>query len=108
MLIPQSIQKDLPSIVKRELSSMSANEQQEFVEEFTRKSKDIGTAYMLYFIGFQYSYVRKYGLQVLYFLTIYGLFLWLLIDLFRIPSMIRNYNKDVAIDVLRNIKAISG
>lgn len=28
-------------------------------------------------------------------------------DLFRIPGMIREYNKDVSLEVMRNLKAVS-
>lgn len=34
-------------------------------------------------------------------------FLWAIADLFRLPKLVRDYNKDVAMEVLRNLKAIS-
>jgi hypothetical protein len=33
---------------------------------------------------------------------------WWVVDLFRMPGLVKNYNRDVAIDVLRNFKAIRG
>lgn len=108
--IPASIADRVPSMVRNELSKMSAQNQEEFVEEFKRKSKSIGLAYLLLIFVFalHYGYVRKWGLQVLFWLTGGGLFIWWLVDLFRIPGIIRDYNKDTATDIMRNLKAIRG
>lgn len=107
LLIAKSIVNNMPSMVKSELSKMSAQKQEEFMEEYKRRSKSIGTAYLLFLIGFQYAYFNKWGFQFVYFLTIYGFFIWFLIDIFRLPSVVRNYNKDISIEILRTMKAIS-
>jgi hypothetical protein len=39
--------------------------------------------------------------------TLFGLGIWAFIDLFRIPGMVRNYNKDIAMDVFRDLKMIT-
>jgi hypothetical protein len=93
-------------MVKHEVSSLTPQHQEAFVEEYRRKAKSTGVAYLLWLIGFQYAYVGKWGILVLYLLTAGGLFIWMLIDIFRVPSMVRDYNKDIAVDVLRNLKAI--
>jgi hypothetical protein len=36
-----------------------------------------------------------------------GFFIWWLIDLFRLPGLVKNYNKDIATDTMRNLKAMS-
>jgi hypothetical protein len=33
---------------------------------------------------------------------------WCFIDLFRMPGMVRDYNKDIAMDVFRDLKVVSG
>ena len=38
--------------------------------------------------------------------TLEGLFIWMIVDIFRIPGMVRGYNRDVATDVLRDLKII--
>lgn len=109
LLIPASIADNLPSMVRNELAKLSAQKQEEFIEEYKRKAKSIGVAYVLWFLlGWHYIYLRKWGLQVLYWVTLAGLLIWMIADAFRIPGMIRDYNKDIATDVLRNLKAISG
>ena len=108
LLIPKSMQDNLPAMVRNELANLSAQKQEEFVEEFRRKSKKPGVCYIVWFLlGWHYIYLGKWGIQFLYWLTGAGLFIWAIVDLFRIPGMVRNYNKDVATDILRNLKAIS-
>ncbi|MGC4129777.1 MAG: TM2 domain-containing protein [Bergeyella sp.] len=108
LYIPASIADSVPSMVKNELKKLSAQKQDEFVEEYRRKQKSVGIAYLCWLIfGLHYGYVGKWGLQVVYWLTAGGFLIWALVDLFRIPGMIGNHNKDAATDVMRNLKAIS-
>jgi len=109
LYIPSSIADNLPSMVRNELAKLSAQKQEEFVEEYKRKSKSVGFAYLLLLIIFalHYGYLRKWGLQFVFWLTGGGLLVWWFIDIFRLAELVRGYNKDVAVDVLRNLKAIS-
>lgn len=88
---------------------MSAQKQEEFVEEFDRKTKSTLVAYlmMIFIIGTHYAYLKKWGLQLAFWFSAYGLGIWWIIDLFRVPGLIKDYNKDVASDIMRNLKAIS-
>ncbi len=111
-LIPISIADNLPAMVRNELVKLPAQKQEEFIEEYRRKEKSVGIGYILWLLpllpfGWHYAYLRKWGIQILFWLTFGGLFIWWLIDAFRIPLMIRDYNKDIAVDVLRNLKSIS-
>jgi len=109
ILIPDSIANNLPAMVRNELVKLTPQKQEEFVEEYRRKAKSAGTAYLLWFLlRCHYGYLGKWGIQILFWLTFGGLFVWYLIDLIRIPGMIRNHNKDVSVDVLRNLKALAG
>lgn len=108
LLIPNSISSDLPSMVRNELAKMSPQKQEEFVEEFRRKQKSVGMAYVCWLLlGVHYGFLRKWGVQVVYWLTAGGFLMWAFVDLFRIPGMVRDYNKDVATDIMRLLKAIS-
>ena len=106
-LIPPSINEELPAMVKNELAKLSPQRQEEFLEEYKRKRKKIAVTYMLWIFALHYVYLPKWRLQILYWLTLGGLSIWAIIDIFRIPSMVANYNKDVAVDIMRNLKAIS-
>jgi hypothetical protein len=95
-------------MVRNELAQLPAARQEEFVEEYRRKAKSQGTAYAIWFLlGWQYAYLGKWGFQVLYWLTAGGLLMWAIADLFRIPAMVRDFNKDVATDVLRSLKTVT-
>jgi len=96
-------------MVRNELAKMEAIKQEEFLEEFKRKSKSIGLAYLFLLIIFaaHYAYLNKWGIQILFWITCGGIFIWWFIDVFRIPGLVRNYNKDIATNVMRNLKAIS-
>ena len=106
-LVPASIADNLPAMVRNELVKLSPQKQEEFVEEYRRKAKSVGVAYVLWFLfGWHYLYLGKWGIQILFWLTAGGFFIWWIIDIFRIPGLTRDYNKDVAVGVLRNLKAI--
>ena len=66
--------------------------------------KSTGMAYLLFFLlfGTHYAYQGKWGLQIAFWLTFGGLGIWSLIDMFRIPGMIKKYNATIfdKIDVI--------
>lgn len=106
--VPYDIEQCLPIMVRNELAKMSAEKQEEFIDDFQRKQKSVGVAYLLWFcLGCHYGYMGKWGMQFLFWITLGGLCWWLIIDIFRIPKMIQNVNKDTATDVMRNLKMIS-
>jgi hypothetical protein len=108
--ISSSIIDNLPAMVRNELATLSAQKQEEFLEEYKRKRKSVALAYILmlpFFFMLHYGYLRKWGLQFLFWITGGGFFVWWFIDLFRTYGMVQDFNKDVAVDVIRNLKAIS-
>ena len=109
VFIDQSILDSLPSIVKGNLSSLNEMEQSMFVEEYNRKKKSVGLAYLchIFFFSCSYGYLHKWGLQILYWLTGAGFLIWFLIRLFTIPGSVRAYNQDVAIEAMRNVKLLA-
>ncbi len=107
--IESSVANSLPIMVRAELAKLSENEQAAFVEEYKRKKKSVGLAYFFLIIclGMPYGYLGKWGLQLVYWLTGAGFFIWFLILLVMLPGMVNNYNKDVAMETMRNLKVIS-
>jgi hypothetical protein len=97
---------ELPVLVRNELTTLSAQWQQEFAEEYTRNKKSLGLAYAFLIIVFwaHYGYLKKWGLQVAFWLTAGGAGIWWLIDLFRLPGLVKTYNTDLAIHIMRNLK----
>ena len=57
------------------------------------KMKSTGTAYLCwFFVGCHYAYLGKWGVQILYWITLGGIGIWALIDLFHIPTKVSTHN----------------
>ena len=109
--VEPSIASQLPSMVKSELSLMSASKQAEFLEEFHRRSASVGASYLCSLLFCHYAYLGRWGMTIigwLVWLSTFGIvgFIWWVIDLFRIPNLVRDFNRDVAVSVLRDMKII--
>ncbi len=100
--------KHLPGFVKREFEKFPEDLKEDFYQEYKRKRKSVVAAYLCWLVGLHYAYVRNWGTQIIFSLTLWGMFIWWIVDLFRVPELVRNYNKDVAIEVAKNIKIIAG
>jgi len=62
--------------------------------------RNVGIAYALFIcLGAHYAYVNKWGMQILFWLTFGGFGIWWLIDLFRIPGMIYDFNDPIYDDL---------
>lgn len=62
--------------------------------------KSTGTAYLCwFFLGCHYAYLGKWGLQILYWITLGGLGIWIIIDLFTIPSKVNHHNMIIANEI---------
>lgn len=105
--------KFLPMMVKHELQKLPEHKQHAFMEEYKRKYRTIFLAYMLWFVfGLHYAYFGKWGYQIV--LWISGIVtlgvvavIWMIIDLFRITHMVLDYNRDLSIKILRDMKVLS-
>lgn len=99
---------NLPLIVENRLRDFSINEKDAFYEEFNRKKKSVITAYFcLILLGWHYAYLKKWGLQALCLVTLWGLLLWWIVDWFRVPALVREYNKDLSVELLNNFSWVS-
>tara|TARA_B110000879_G_C10904432_1_gene405825 strand:- start:93 stop:398 length:306 start_codon:yes stop_codon:yes gene_type:complete len=60
------------------------------------KVKSTGTAYLLwFFLGAHYAYLGKWGIQILYWITLGGLGIWALIDLFTMSGKVNRHNATI-------------
>jgi TM2 domain-containing membrane protein YozV len=94
-------------MVKNSLAGLPAAKQEEFMEEYKRRAKSVAGAYLCQFLGAHYFYLRKSSTAWMFWLTGGGLFCWWFIDLFRIPKMVTDYNRDIATDIIRTVKILS-
>lgn len=113
LTVESTIDKFLPAMVRTELVGLPASDQEAFVEEFNRKSKGLFGTYICSIIYFHYAFLGRWGMTGLMWLVALvtigiGGVIWWVIDLFRIPGLVRDYNRDLAITVMRNFKAVTG
>lgn len=67
--------------------------QRNYVLMKAASKKDTAIAYLCWFlVGVHYFYLGKPIINILYWITGGGFLIWMLIDLFRIPGMVRGYN----------------
>lgn len=97
----------MEKVLESGMENLTEEQRLLYEKEISRKKKSNIPAYFLWIIGLHYAYFGKWGIQVLFYLTAGGCTIWWLIDLFRIPGIIRNINLDRSIEVLKNIKSIT-
>ena len=104
------IEKDLPTIVKAELTKQDDFQRQLFAEEFGKKRKKILNAYAFWVLLYTHRwYIKGRASMTLVqwcsFMIIIG-FAWVIVDLFLIPKMCRERNEEIAKNILVEHKAI--
>lgn len=91
-------------LIQKKFRDLNSEQQRIFINEFERKKKSVGVSYLLWFlVGWHYAYLKKWGWLLLYILTAGGFFIWAIIDLFRIPKMIDDYNNNLALEIIKDI-----
>jgi len=64
---------------------------------YNERKANAGTIWVLFiFLGWSYGSLGKIGLQILYYLTLGGFGLWMLIRLFTLSGAIKDYNRKIA------------
>ncbi|MCU0448655.1 MAG: TM2 domain-containing protein [Bernardetiaceae bacterium] len=104
-LIPYQIERELPFAVSSQLATLPEDYQKQFVREYNQRMKNVVVSYVLHFLfpTFQYLYVDKLLLQILFWFTGGGMGIWWFIDLFRIPGMTQERNREIADECLRRV-----
>jgi len=74
----------------------------EYYLQSQMKSEGTGLILAILF-GCHYVYMGKIVIQILFWITFGGLFIWYFIDIFRVQGMIRQHNMNIAgqIDMLK-------
>lgn len=69
--------------------------------------KDTTIAYLCWFlVGVHYFYLGRPFVNIFYWITGGGLGIWLVLDLFRIPGMVRRYNEERVKEAIKEAKAL--
>ena len=100
MVLPSS----LSAAVANEVLKMPYLQQAQFIDEYRHRSRELAIAYLFHiFLFAHYGYLGRWGLQVAFWLTVGGAMIWWMVDIFRLPGMLREYNEWVALQLLQEM-----
>ncbi len=95
----------LPPSIQQVVSKMDPETRNVFFREYAQKRKPLYVGYILWFVlSLYYAYYRKVGLQFVFWITGGGFLIWWIIDLFRMPSIARQANEQIARQVLQTLQ----
>jgi hypothetical protein len=98
----------LPPSVRNELATMPRREQEAFVKAFRDRSASLVMAYLTSLIYGHYVLLGRWAMSGWMWLSLFiagtlGV-IWWLIDLVRMPRMVREYNHRVATDIVQKLR----
>lgn len=96
-LLPPDVLDDLVDDVWAEVIRLPVTGQQSFVAAFRARRKSKALTYVLAFaLGLHYVYLEEWRTQLLFWVTGGGLGIWGILDLWRIPKLVREKNRQIA------------
>ena len=101
LVIPARVASSLSRTVREQLAYLTPDQQRAFLWRYRAQAKSPVVALAFLPLGWHYLYLRKRGLQVLFWLTLGGLAAWWVLDFFRIRRLVRDHNRRVAMHVMR-------
>jgi hypothetical protein len=104
--VPQDILQHCPPLVRNALAKMDVTHQDAFATEYNHNKKTVGGAYLRWLFGCHYFYLKQPNRAVPYLLTAGGFFCWMIADIFRMPGLVREFNRNLMVETCRNIGLI--
>ncbi|MBU2512318.1 TM2 domain-containing protein [bacterium] len=105
--LPVLYQGDLPATVREAVSKLPPVLKTEFFEEYAIAEKKKSLSYLFWLIpppfSCHYLYNRRILTQILYFITCGGIFIWWIVDFFRIPQIVQEENRKTARKFLKKM-----
>jgi len=101
LVIPTRVASSLSRTVREQLAYLTPDQQRAFLWRYRAQAKSPLVALAFLPLGWHYLYLRNRGVQVLFWLTLGGLAAWWVLDFFRIRGLVRDYNRRVAMHVMR-------
>jgi hypothetical protein len=101
LAIPSRVASSLSGTVRDQLADLTPDQQRAFLWRYRAQAKSPLIALCFLPLGWHYLYLRRRGLQILFWLTLGGLAAWWVADVFRIRRLVRDHNRRVATDIMR-------
>ena len=100
---------DLHPKILYELGKICPENQIRFKELYSKRKRSLGLAFicLIFFPGTHYAFLGRWQLQIMFWLTLGGAFVWWLVDLFRLPTLVKECNFYQQKKVLMEINSIS-
>jgi len=86
---------ELEEFLSSKFRRLSATKKTELVKEYKKRRKG-DAIFVFWFFSFHYAYVGKWKRFFVFFFTLGGLCVWWLIDLFKLDTILKEYNKKKA------------
>jgi hypothetical protein len=108
LAIPAKIAASLPQSVRNDLASMPENKQDEFLKAFRQRSASLIMAYLSSLIYCHYGLLGRWAMTGWMWLSLFvastlGV-IWWLIDLVRMPGLVREHNHRIAADIVQELR----
>lgn len=111
LAIPEEIARDLPETVRAELALLPTDQQQAFLSHYQKKCKSLAMAYLVSLIYCHYALLGRWTMTGFMLVSLFiaaalGA-VWWIIDLVRMPWLVRDHNDKVALEVLQSLRALA-
>lgn len=94
----------LPPSIQHVVTQMDSQSQNAFFNEYESKKKKKSIGWIAWFLlGWHYLYVGKVGMQFAFWFTLGGFYIWWVVDFFRMPSIIRSANEQIARNAIQTL-----
>lgn len=97
----------LPAALRAELALLPAAKRDEFVRAYQVRSRSLLLAYLSSLIYCHYLLLGRWAMSGMMFVSLFVAaalgWIWWLIDLVRMPEMVRAHNQRVATEILRQL-----
>ncbi len=92
-----------------ELGKICPENQLKFQDIYSKLNRSLFWAYvsLVFFPGTHYAFLGRWQLQFLFWLTLGGGFIWWLVDLYRLPKLVKQTNFFIEQNTLREIKSVN-
>jgi hypothetical protein len=109
LAVPFKIGAELPEAVRRQLALLPAAQQHEFLNAYQIQSHSLLLTYLASLIYCHYGLLGRWAMTGMMFLTLFVAvalgWVWWLIDMVRMPGMVRAHNQRVAAEILRQLSS---
>lgn len=95
----------VPVSLHKAFLTLSEDQQETFLAQYKSSKKSVLICYLWFvMLGAHYAYLNKTALLLAYWVTFGGCFVWLIADIFRIPFLVRDHNKKIALEIMQKVK----